>query len=259
MLVRRTPGESIVSQASVRLTWADLFTDARALDMDRVVAQWPNTLVGTLRPIGARRRRGTLRRMTKVAQDSEAFTHIYGRLTGDVGGILKLVNERRMHVPFWSLVRLLFPVAESIADLIYHQASPSTAANLTSFLQNELGNVRSAYQPVAATLTLLYRHSLTHQDELRIIRSGGKEVLWHIDVAGPHLAISKDGKKVAVEFNPMTFYDDLTAGLKVVERKSWNGIVRDRYNEWQDLDLDARLAKKATTTEKTAAVEIAAL
>ena len=42
-----------MSQASVRLTWADLFTDARALDMERVVAQWPNTLVGTLRPIGA--------------------------------------------------------------------------------------------------------------------------------------------------------------------------------------------------------------
>jgi len=67
----------------------------------------------------------------------------------------------------------MFPVAESLGDLIYRNDN-ATAHNLWSVFQNDFGQVRPAYRGKAALLAQLYRHSLTHHDELRILESNGR-------------------------------------------------------------------------------------
>src|SRR5829696_1971553 len=62
--------------------------------------------------------------------------------------------------PFWSLVRMMFPVAESLGDLIYRRDN-ATAQNLRAVLENDFEEVRTGYRGKSALLALLYRHSLT--------------------------------------------------------------------------------------------------
>jgi hypothetical protein len=199
--------------------------------------------------------------MGTVASDQEAFDHIRGRLTGDVGGIIKLVDETKIHhVPFWSLLRCIFPVAEAVADLIHYPTENGTAKRLTLLLQNEFDGVRAGYRPVAATLTLLYRHSLTHQDLPRVLLSGGREVVWRLaHRGGHHLRITTNGPpgSFTVEVDPGALYDDLVAVISSAALRSWGGAIKDRYNTWSVYDLGH--LSKPTATEKLAAIEIAAL
>jgi len=205
--------------------------------------------------------------MVGTNDDAAAFGHVLGRLEGDVGGILKAVLEGRVlsgdrpHVPFWALARTMFPIAESIADLVYR--SSNTAEQLVKVLATEFEAVRPAYKGVAATLTLMYRHSLAHQDELRLLKSKGRTVFWKIgirDVA--HLAISKDRRPndFTVQFNLVDFYEDLTEVIMAEQAKAHGGKSKDRYKEWGILDLDAPKPKTRATIDvrNAAAVEIAA-
>lgn len=91
----------------------------------------------------------------------------------------------------WALVRMMFPIAESLGDLIY-QARPTK--NLTSVLATEFEAVRPGYQGIAATLSLLYRHSLIHQDEPRVLETKGKKIWWRVSFAMPdqHLALVRN-------------------------------------------------------------------
>ena len=70
----------------------------------------------------------------RVSSDDQAFIQILGRLENDVGSIIRLVEMGRERgffpgtAPFWSLVRMTFPVAESIGSLIH--GHNSTVRNL---------------------------------------------------------------------------------------------------------------------------------
>src|SRR5260370_32160767 len=72
--------------------------------------------------------------------------------------------------PFGWLVRMMFPIAESIGDLIYRHDNP--VRNLRSVLDREYEAVRPGYAGKSAALAKLYRHALTHQDELRSLQTG---------------------------------------------------------------------------------------
>src|SRR5262245_47225771 len=115
----------------------------------------------------------------EVASDKEAFQQILGRLEGEVGTMLKLIEVGRIEkgwfpntAPFWSLVRMMFPIAESIGDLIYRKES--TVQNLQSVLNTNFEAVRPGYAENSAVITMIYRHSLIHQDELRSLKTSGK-------------------------------------------------------------------------------------
>lgn len=201
--------------------------------------------------------------MSKVATDAEAFAQIRHRLEGDVGGVIKLVDTKQLHVPFWALVRMLFPVAEATADLIHHHAASGTADALVRLLATEFETQRAGYKKVAATLTLLYRHSLTHTDEMRLLRSGGRDVVWQLTYGSRnHLRVTKNtATNFTVEFDCKSFYEDLVKTLKAAETAVWNGQVMARYNWWFELDLDAKALAglNLNKTEKAAVQEIAAL
>jgi hypothetical protein len=68
---------------------------------------------------------------------------------------------------------MMFPIAESVGDLIYQETS--SVRNLTQVLANQFEAVRLGYNDKAATLAILYRHSLTHQDEMQGL------LIWYVE------------------------------------------------------------------------------
>lgn len=181
----------------------------------------------------------------EVKSDEQAFRQILGRLEGEVGTMLRLIPEGKKiglfpnTAPFWSLVRMTFPIAESVGDLIYR--NNSTGQNLQAVLEREFEAVRSGYQGKAAALALLFRHSLTHTDELRTLVTGGREVGWLVSWSeqANHLKLLRNARGVyGIRFDTTAFYEDLVAVCHNAMDKPWGGQVMKRYNGWLTLDLD---------------------
>ena len=144
-----------------------------------------------------------------VRSDVKAFRQISSRFQEEVGRILGKIDYVPGQVPYWSLIRMMFPVVESLGDLMYRR-DRATAQNLRSVLDKEFEEVRTGYRRKSAILTLLYRHSLTHHDELQTIKSGGKEVGWMVtpfeDIH--HLDIERDRKTgiFMIHFQPIRLF-----------------------------------------------------
>ncbi len=182
----------------------------------------------------------------QVTSDEQAFRQILGRLEGEVGTMLRLIevgkNEKGLFpktAPFWSLVRMTFPIAESIGDLIYR--NDSTVQNLRSVLEREFEAVRGGYARKSAILALLYRHALTHQDELQSLLTAGREVGWLLSYGGRanHLQIARHSPVLfTVHFDTTAFYDDIVAVCRNALGQSWGGAVMARYNGWLTCNLD---------------------
>ena len=189
-------------------------------------------------------------RAGEVSSDQQAFQQILGRLEGEVGTLISLVNESKKRgcfpntAPFWSLVRMMFPIAESVGDLIYRK--PSTSDNLICVLENYFEAVRPGYLGKAKTLAQLYRHSLTHQDELRRLQTGRKECGWVVsfDHRAQHLEVTHSPPPVSIQFDTTAFYDDLVAVCRTALAENWNSEVKNRYNSWLTYDLDAEKQKQ---------------
>ncbi len=119
----------------------------------------------------------------QVSSDAQAFEQILRRFSDEVGSLLALVDRSKLDgtffpntAPFWALVRMMFPVAESIGALIY--SNSSTVKNLRGVLEKEFDAERPGYAGKSAAIAFLYRHALTHQDELESQQSGGRELGW---------------------------------------------------------------------------------
>ena len=116
------------------------------------------------------------------------------------------------------------------------------------------------YKGKAAILTVLFRHSLTHTDELRRIIGAG-DVGWRLSYGQPadHMdLIGAGASNFGLHFDTTTFYEDLVAVCRKAQAATWGDAVMRRYNDgWLTLDLDAK--SKPYSTEKHAIDEIAAL
>jgi hypothetical protein len=197
----------------------------------------------------------------QVSSDRQAFDQIIGRLKGDVGSFIKLVSVGKKQglfkdtAPFWALARMMFPIAE---DLIHHN---SPVKNLVLVLRNEFEAVRKGYDGKAACIALLYRHSLTHTDELREIVQGTIEVRWRISYRenGRHLHLATQSPGVyQINFDTTAFYTDILRVCKAVKRKSWGGAVMNRYNSWLSYAIATpKPPKKLSWNEQEAMTEIA--
>jgi len=186
----------------------------------------------------------------EVKSDQQAFQQILGRLEGEVGTLIYLVNESKKSgcfpntAPFWSFVRMMFPIAEAVGDLIYNDQR--TALNLISVFEKEFEAVRPGYLGKSKILAQLYRHALTHQDELRSLQTGGKECGWQVSFneRAEHLKVTHQPPLVVIQFDTTAFYDDLIAVCHAALAKNWNGDVRKRYNRWLTYNLDPDKDKK---------------
>ena len=192
-----------------------------------------------------------------VTGDEQAFRQISSRFREEVGRLLAKIDFTTGPLPYWALIRMMFPVAESLGDLIYRK-NDATAQNLRSVLETDFEAVRTGYAGRAAVLALLYRHSLTHHDELRTIRSGAREIGWFVNGAddGTHLSIHRTGNQFMIEFQPRAFYADICGVCERAAGLSWGGEVMLRYNGWMSLDLDVAI-KKPNARLRAARDEIA--
>jgi hypothetical protein len=146
----------------------------------------------------------------------------------------------------------MFPVAESLGDLIYRKNN-ATAENLWSVLQNDFGEVRPAYRGKAALLAHLYRHSLTHHDELRILMSTGRTIGWKVSSANDrnHLHVRQmRPDSFRIEFQPRAFYEDILEVCSRAGHRRWGGDVMRRYNSWMSVDLDSVKSSRSVTAAK---------
>jgi len=198
-----------------------------------------------------------------VTSDKEAFELIRVHLENDVGTILTLIEEHNAKhsktngTPYWALVRMMFPNAEALGDLI-HQ-NKSTSQNLTSVLEAEFEEVRPGYKGKAATLALIYRHSLTHTDELRtLVVDKRAKVKWRLSCfeKDTHLRVESEGPDtLRLSFDTTAFYDNLVEVCDNAIGKQWGGRVKATYDKWLVLNLDPK-KKDNTQVEKAAINEI---
>ncbi len=137
---------------------------------------------------------------------------------------------------------MLFPIAESIADLIY-QKDNATSSNLIKVLENEFERVRRGYNGKANVIALMYRHSLTHTDEARALYYPRTTMTWKLSFGQPadHLKVRilARGRK-QLQFDLTTFYEDLRQVCRNAQRGKWGRKVAKRYNGWLLLNLTAK-------------------
>ncbi|HOE74618.1 MAG TPA: hypothetical protein PLG93_01300 [bacterium] len=179
--------------------------------------------------------------MGSVAKDDAiAFQNIKKRLVDDVGRILSVIDGQ--FSPFWAVARMLFPIAEAIGDLIYRD-DHSTVKNLEQVFQYEFEEVRAGYKNKANLITQLYRHSLTHIDELRELKDGDLICTWYLalDRSANHLFSEKLGEKIRINFDLLQFYDDIGCLLDRLIKKAtenvYGGKVGERYKSWTKLNI----------------------
>lgn len=189
----------------------------------------------------------------EVSTDAQAFQQILDRLRVEVGTLIELATAAKQQgefgstAPFWAMIRMMMPIAESLGDLVYRKDN-ATSANLIRVLENEFETVHPGYHGKAACIAVLYRHGLTHHDELRCLQTAGRELVWQMSFGIPtdHLRITGDGAGHCwLHFDVHAFYRDLVAVCGACLARTWGGAVRDRHNSWLDYDLDTEPGKKA--------------
>ena len=180
--------------------------------------------------------------LTGGITDQKAFSNVKERLQHDVGMLINLVlKEKQINsdlvAPFWAFARMLFPVAESIGDLIYRGSSSD---NLVNLFKNDLSKYNENYAKVAGLVTLMYRHSLTHQDEMRSLMDENTRCYgWGLGFANTlsHLEILDLDRgrsiPVTIQFDLGQFYDDLLRVLDDKLKDDFCGKAGRRYEEWK--------------------------
>lgn len=163
----------------------------------------------------------------------EAYSNIQGRLLADLEPVWQMINHRA-YSPFWLLARELFPIAESIGDLIYRD---KPTVNLTKVLENDFSKIRPEYAGKGKMIALLYRHSLIHQDEPRSIYSGNISIYWNLAFIDGryHLQVSdinRRSRSCVMQFDLRTFYEDILSLLELYKVKGPKRGVAARYNSW---------------------------
>jgi hypothetical protein len=193
-----------------------------------------------------------------ATSDQDTFQRVLDRLSHEVGTFIKLIPKgigkgfNFDWAPLWALVRMTFPVAESLGDLIHRQHS--TSNNLKLVLENQFNEARPGYDGKAATLAQLFRHSLTHTDELRVlVTPNGERVGWRLSCFEPATHLNVETPKPGASqvcFDATAFYEDMVEVCRRAMGKSWGGNVMTRYNSWLTYPLDAsKPSEKAVVAE----------
>jgi len=178
--------------------------------------------------------------------DRDALCLVLNRLNADVGGLFNLVEKHNSECeeddqrlwPFWAFSRMLFPVAEAVGYLVYGKGN---SWDLIEILENEFESVRTGYRGKAALIVLLFRHSLIHTDELRILCFNGiGKIGWIISWASSraHLKILKQDTAFPIlHFSPQSFYEDLVVVCNNLLRRDFDGLIAKRYERWKTYDI----------------------
>lgn len=188
--------------------------------------------------------------------DADALINIRTRLEGDVGFLIKLVEDHNQKVeakqiPFWALLRTMFPIAEAIAGLLYGESEGKTQANMLKLFEEELCKYNINYKKCSAILILMYRHALTHTDLPRPItnKDGTITCTWGVGFGDNiHLSIYKGapyvresdgiaGIGISIPFEVKQFYNDLLRLLEDLKARDFGGELGKNYEAWKTYEL----------------------
>lgn len=137
------------------------------------------------------------------------------RLNDDVGTTLELIQnynsnsniENKRAVGFWSSLRMILPIVESISSIM--EVTP----------QDLLGNDLNIYTP---HLTWdLFRHSLSHGDFIRYGKYGENTINWGVSLSGLGHIFSSG----YISIDVITLYNDLVSYLRKEISKNDETIV----------------------------------
>ena len=184
--------------------------------------------------------------------DKDALINIKTRLVGDVGYLIHLVEKRNeegeaKHIPFWALLRTMFPIAEALAGLLYGDSNGNTQNYLKRLFDEELVAYNPNYKRCSAILTLMYRHGLIHTDLPRPITNvdGTITCTWGVGFGGNvHLNIHKGvpytritdgvaGMGISIPFEVKQFYADLVQLCEDLAQRNFNGLLAENYESWK--------------------------
>lgn len=204
--------------------------------------------------------------------DTQALLQVKTRLINDVGGLIELIDSHPTLTPFWALIRALFPIAEAVSDLAYYrqsQGSLHTQEMLIKLFRERFGTINKGYAQFAGVLVVIYRHSLTHQDELRTLlyEDAGIAMTWAVSfhASGKHMQVEmvggtykdmvtgKEGQTAHLFFDVRQFYLDLIQVIDSLLAENLKGDAGKRYEEW----LTYRMGK--TVSDKEARKDIDAM
>lgn len=176
-----------------------------------------------------------------VSRDAQVLDRFSRRMEEDIGALIAHCVENRQWSTY-ALVRSLFPIAESLAALLCPEPDPQrTSAQLSWFIKDVLGQVNPRYALVAHCLCQLARHSLTHTDEIPILKlPDGRKLGLVVGLfcSEDHLSTYKQpgrkGLKV-LQLDLLCFYEDLLTVARDIEQVNRlpAGTVSDRYDQWQ--------------------------
>ncbi|MBI2888567.1 MAG: hypothetical protein HYY10_01460 [Candidatus Liptonbacteria bacterium] len=182
--------------------------------------------------------------------DKEVLQEMKKRLLDEVGQIIEYAynhpdNPRKTGkedwrwIPWKAFTRMLFPMAESIGDLL-HQC-PETGDNLKEVF-NDLGKYNTRYGMTKNIMAIVYRNALMHQDEPKPISHGitiRMEYALAFNIPEKHLHSELLGDKtMRLYFDLTQFYEDLVMLCEEQSKKDHQGRVATRYTRWKNnLDL----------------------
>lgn len=190
-----------------------------------------------------------------IDSDESVINLVRKRLVGERDDI---VNRPigSSHVSPQSLCRRIFPIAESIAFLLYGGNENETSQRLSRFLREELGKIYPGYEHSASVICQMWRHGIMHSDEPPSLvinapldastqqRDWSKAIVcvWGLGMGMPqgtkwinHLVFSKveDGT-VSISFQLDVFIDHLIQVLD--DGEIWKSLpvntVKERYCSW---------------------------
>lgn len=137
---------------------------------------------------------------TKDFPRAQYLTMVLNRLQDEVGELLGYIESHNLKnarkIGFWSGVRLLMPIIESVASV--QNMKP------WELLGRNLG-------VSAPHLTWqMFRHSLIHNDQMMHAEYDGKQITWGIKLSGGHHVITSGH----IGLDIMCLYQDLVKYLK---------------------------------------------
>jgi hypothetical protein len=139
-------------------------------------------------------------------------------LIKELGPVFDLIEEKKRegYFPHRLLVRALFPVVESLADLL-SEKTDRTSMNLYEFIRDYMSKVRPGYKNCAALLVKNFRHTFIHQDTMKVLfrRSASGEqfmISWSLGYDHENLHLNPwmvDNNHLKIDLQLRYFYHDI--------------------------------------------------
>ncbi len=163
---------------------------------------------------------------------------IKGRLQGETGVFMEVIKKHaflKNYIGFWSGIRLLMPIIETLAKAYY----PNTKNPSIKFLKEKL------HYEAPNLIWKMFRHTLIHSDVPSTARYGNKTVDWRISINSHNHYIANGVLNIDI----LKLYNDIEDFLiseinknpiKVVKREYEIKVINPTKELIEEFELSTR-------------------